>query len=256
MPTPEEHQREAARILLQTIAGRGFALAGSSAIREHGITQRPTADVDLFTANTAPEPFAEAVGAGLDALRANGYQVVVARRAEQFARFAATTPDGYTFDVDLGVDWRAHPPVVFPVGPVLDIEDAVASKVGALYSRGEPRDFLDVDAIRRSGRFTDEVLLEAAANHDPGFDTTMFAQQLMLVDRLGPDDVSEYGLAPEDLAGVQRRLRSWIRELRGDEGSGGGARGGVGRELSDRTHPARDERGARIRYGLDGGLER
>lgn len=256
MPAPEEYQREAARILLQAMAGRGFALAGSGAIREHGITQRPTADVDLFTADTAPEAFAEAVGAGLDALRAKGYQVVVARRGEQFARFAATTPDGYSFDVDLGVDWRAHPPVVLPVGPVLDVEDAVASKVGALYSRGEPRDFLDVDAIRRSEQFTDEMLLEAAANHDPGFDSAMFAQQLMLVERLRPDDVSEYGFTADDLAGVQGRLRAWIRELGGGEGSGGGALGSAGRELSHRTHAARYDRRARIRHGLDSGLER
>ncbi len=256
MPKPEEHQWEAARILLQAMAGRGFALAGSGAIREHGITQRPTSDVDLFTADTAPEAFAEAVGAGLDALRANGYRVEVARRADQFARFAANTPDGYSFDIDMGVDWRSHPPVIFPVGPVLNIEDAVASKVGALYSRGEPRDFLDVDAIRRSGRFTDEELLEAASDHDPGFDAAMFAQQLILVDRLRPDDVSEYGFTAEDLAGVQRRLRAWIRELRGGEGSGGGSLGSVGRELSHRTHPAHYERRRRIRHGLDDGLER
>lgn len=103
--TAEDHQREAARIMLQAMAGRGFALAGSSAIREHGITKGPTADVDLFTADTDPDWFAEAVDAGADALRENGYQVVVARRAEQFARFAATALDGSSFDIDMGVDW-------------------------------------------------------------------------------------------------------------------------------------------------------
>ena len=42
-------QREVARIALDSL--EGFALAGSGAIREHGVIDRPTEDVDLFTAN-------------------------------------------------------------------------------------------------------------------------------------------------------------------------------------------------------------
>lgn len=40
-------QREVARIALAAVDG--FALAGSGAIREHGVIERPTEDVDLFT---------------------------------------------------------------------------------------------------------------------------------------------------------------------------------------------------------------
>ncbi len=50
-------------------------------------------------------------------------------------------------DVDLGIDWRSREPVALEVGPVLAIEDAVGNKVAALYSRGEVRDYLDVDHI-------------------------------------------------------------------------------------------------------------
>lgn len=52
-------QREVARIALAGVDG--FALAGSGAIREHGIIDRPTEDVDLFTASQDEAEFSTAV---------------------------------------------------------------------------------------------------------------------------------------------------------------------------------------------------
>ena len=49
MSEKRDAQREVTRIALSGIAGFGFALAGSGAIREHGVIDRPTEDVDLFT---------------------------------------------------------------------------------------------------------------------------------------------------------------------------------------------------------------
>lgn len=113
-----------------------------------------------------------------------------------------------------------------------------------------PRDFLDVDAIRRSGRFTDEALIESATNHDPGFDREMFTRQLALVDRLRPEDVSEYGYTAEDLDGVRTRLRAWIHDLRGEEGSGGGFPGTFGlRQTEHRVGQSYRSRESRSRRG-------
>jgi len=50
--------------------------------------------------------------------------------------------------------------------PVLSLGDAVGNKVSALYSRGETRDYLDVDAIRSSGYFTDAELVRTAGDRD------------------------------------------------------------------------------------------
>ena len=52
-------QRTVARIALDSV--EGFALAGSGAIREHGVIDRPTEDVDLFTANADEDAFSLAV---------------------------------------------------------------------------------------------------------------------------------------------------------------------------------------------------
>lgn len=45
----QETQRQLIACALEVLADAGFALAGSGAIREHGMTQRPTNDIDLFT---------------------------------------------------------------------------------------------------------------------------------------------------------------------------------------------------------------
>lgn len=64
------------------------------------------------------------------------------------------------------MDWRRDDPVILEVGPVLSVADAVGNKESALYSWGEARDYLDVDAIRASGRFSDAQLMAAAAEGD------------------------------------------------------------------------------------------
>ena len=45
----DELQREVATIALRTAARHGFALAGGNALIAHGVIDRPTDDVDLFS---------------------------------------------------------------------------------------------------------------------------------------------------------------------------------------------------------------
>lgn len=212
MSNDEQMQRDVASIALDSAGSVGFALAGSGAIREHGLTHRPTADIDLFTVMSAQDRFAGAVDEVVDRLRESGYGVEVPRRSESFARLSVTTEDREV-DVDLGIDWRSRDPVALEVGPVLAIEDAVGNKVAALYSRGEARDYLDVDAIRASGRFTDDQLVDLASNADPGFDTDMFAQRLQEAEKIQLREVAVYGVNQSDLAGVIERSSEWARRL-------------------------------------------
>jgi hypothetical protein len=46
----------------------------------------------------------------------------------------------------------------------------------ALFNWWAPRDFLDVDAILASGRYTPQQLLAVAREHNPGFAPAMFAE--------------------------------------------------------------------------------
>lgn len=151
-------------------------LAGSGAIREHGVIDRPTEDIDLFTPSQSIVEFSTAVEYVVANLLEAGYKVEEVRRSEGFARLAVSSHDGTRMDLDMGVDWRDKDPAELEVGPVLSIEDAVGNKVSALYSRCEPRDYLDVDEIRRWGRFTDEDLISDAEKRDSGFEVAIFVQ--------------------------------------------------------------------------------
>ncbi|KQO63515.1 nucleotidyl transferase AbiEii/AbiGii toxin family protein [Curtobacterium sp. Leaf261] len=212
-------QRIVATAALVALAPEPFALAGSGAIREHGLTKRATADVDLFSAETDPVRFAAAVDRFAVQLRGRGFTVSESRRAELFASFEVIVPGADAVEVDLGVDWREHEPVVLGVGPVLALHDAVANKVSALYGRAEARDFIDVDAIRQSGRYDDADLIATAVDRDPGFDVRMFAQQLANVTRIQHSQVREYGVSAADLELLKARLSGWAESLGRSEGA-------------------------------------
>lgn len=134
------------------------------------------------------------------------------------------------------------------VGPVLALPDAIANKVGALYSRAEVRDYLDVDAIRQSGRYTDEQLLDLAVEHDPGFGRPMFADLLARVSDLTEVEVIEYGVGPDQLAAVKQRLGDWSTQLRVDDQTpGDGPAPSTGQEVGPAVRPSGPESDARSR---------
>lgn len=210
-----EQQRRVAQLLLEVIGDAGFALAGASAIREHGLTDRPTHDVDLFAGPAlSTEEFQESLSRSEATLRDHGYQVTRTRSFPFFARFHVMDADGAELEVDFGINWRAHPPVQLTVGAVLSEPDAVAGKLSAVYSRGEVRDFLDLDAIRQSGRYTDGDLIALGREHDDGFDVGMFAAQLSRVMDLLPAEADEYGIDTATFTAVQQRLTNWAVSLR------------------------------------------
>lgn len=60
-------------------------------------------------------------------------------------------------------------------------------------SRAETRDYLDVDAIRRSGRYSDKELLNLARNADAGFDLRTVRPEPDNVERIQPEEVRVYG---------------------------------------------------------------
>ncbi|SEG72462.1 Nucleotidyl transferase AbiEii toxin, Type IV TA system [Thermomonospora echinospora] len=205
----------ATRIGLTATEKYGFALAGGYAIQAHGFLDRISEDVDLFTVNEARDQFGEAVAAATAAYRSAGFDVEVPLSNDGFARLLITTPDGHSVKVELGIDWRAHPPVGLSVGPVLHPDDAVGNKVAALYGRAEVRDFVDVDAVLRSGRYSTGDLLRLAATADPGFEPEMFVHALNALDRLPDQAFGVHGLSPSQIAELRNRFKTWAAEITG-----------------------------------------
>lgn len=103
----QQTQRQLIACALEVLADAGFALAGSGAIREHGMTQRPTNDIDLFTVMQASTRFPHAVDSLIEHLTANNYVVTVERSSSSFAQLSVTPPHGAPLSVDLAIDWRA-----------------------------------------------------------------------------------------------------------------------------------------------------
>lgn len=162
----------------------------------------------------AEDGFGQAIDRIMAALREAGYTLDVRRRLATFAQLTITDTQGRATDLDLGVDWRANPPVRLEVGAVLALDDAVGNKVAALFSRAETRDYLDVDAIRRSGRFTDAELLALGEQADAGFDREQFANTLDAVRRVEPEEVGVYRVTADALAGIKQRMTTWASSLR------------------------------------------
>jgi hypothetical protein len=68
----------------------GFALAGGYAVQAAGLLERPSEDVDLFTAWDRRDEFTAAVTAVVHAYRDDGLTVETERQYDTFARLAVT----------------------------------------------------------------------------------------------------------------------------------------------------------------------
>lgn len=68
----------------------GFALAGGYAVQAAGLLERPSEDVDLFTAWERRQEFTAAVTAVVHAYRDDGLTVETERQYDTFARLAVT----------------------------------------------------------------------------------------------------------------------------------------------------------------------
>lgn len=162
----DELQDRLVRPALGVLDQHGFALAGGYALQAHGLVERMSEDVDLFTDRWDSTEFRRAV----DAYQRAGLEVTVVRQADTFARLQTVDTDSARAgSVDLAADRRSSDPALLSIGPVLAESDAVATKVATVFSRGEARDYLDLAGILASGRSNREQLMAMAADVDPGF---------------------------------------------------------------------------------------
>ncbi|MQY20536.1 nucleotidyl transferase AbiEii/AbiGii toxin family protein [Nocardia macrotermitis] len=207
----DPRQHELARIALHIVGNRGFVLGGGHAVALHGMGSRPSEDVDLFSdIRGTPDAVADDV---ITAFEGAGLSVDVVRRTPDLVQMTVTFADGHAGKVDLGVFWRARSPVILEVGPVLHPDDTVAGKMDALFNRWAPRDYLDIDTILVSTRYTQEQLLTIAAEHNPGFDRSMFAESLSYLRRIPDRDFIPYEVTTDTIAAMRQRFADWEQQL-------------------------------------------
>ncbi|WP_432940987.1 nucleotidyl transferase AbiEii/AbiGii toxin family protein [Kribbella sp. CA-253562] len=204
---------QVARIGLTAVRDQGYALAGGHALAMHGIGSRPSKDVDLFTDQQQTD-FGQTVARLQTAYGEQGYSVNVTRQADEYAQLQLTK-DGRTTQLELGRDYRSRPAVESSIGPVISVQDAVGSKVGTVYQRGEAKDYVDLQAAAQSGRYTHDELLALADEREASpMDRGMFAEQLDFAARIPDRDYAQQGLSPEQIATLKQDMSGWARELR------------------------------------------
>jgi hypothetical protein len=188
-------------------------LGGGFAWLVNGLVQRPTEDVDLFT-DTAGGVTA-AAGEVAQALTAAGYRVVREEgdelfdgMAEDLQEFLVAGPDRALRLTLCRLD-RRRAPVVMELGPVMHLDDLVATKVAALVNRREVRDYIDVAAALE--RYSLDRVLELGHAVDPALDPEDIADAGRYLDRLDDARFALYGLTNNDISTLRERLRDWPR---------------------------------------------
>jgi len=216
--TSEEFQTRVARLALSVAREHGFALGGGHAFIAHGLVSRPTEDVDLFTdAEGAVQQAAQTVAT---ALASAGLTVeLVPETSELGEVFYGFGDDMVEFEVrhdeqvvrlQLVRFDRTRSPVVMDVGLVLHVDDVIGSKVVAMATRAEPRDYIDVAAVL--GSYSPQQLMSLARQADPTLTDEDFADALRRLDRL--DDavfVELYGRTLEQIDEMRGRFVDWPR---------------------------------------------
>ena len=205
--------RDVARIALAVADKHGFVLGGGVAWLVNGLVQRPTEDVDLFT-DTAGGVTA-AAGEVSAALTSAGYRVVREEGDELFAgmaddiqEFLVAAPDRALRLTLCRLD-RHRAPVVMDLGPVMHLDDLVATKVAALVNRREVRDYIDVAAALEI--YPLPHILDLARRADPAIDPEDVADAGRYLDRLDDARFALYGLDAPQIAELRDRLAPWPR---------------------------------------------
>jgi len=211
--TVDSFYADVARISLAVATKHGFVLGGGFAWLVNGLVRRPTEDVDLFT-DTAGGVSA-AAGEVAAALSAAGYRVtreegdeLFAGMAEDLQEFLVAAP-GRELRLTLCRLDRHRAPVVMELGPVMHVDDLVATKVAALVNRREVRDFIDVAAALQ--RYPLARVLELAHAADPALDPDDVADAGRYLDRLDDARFARYGLTAREIAELRERLAPWPR---------------------------------------------
>lgn len=99
-------QQQLARIALDTIGDRGFVLGGGHAVELHGMTNRLSEDIDLFSAQRGGP--GEVGSLVVTAFEHHGHSVTVTRQDADLVQMLVTDSTEQTCKVDLGVFWRAR----------------------------------------------------------------------------------------------------------------------------------------------------
>lgn len=226
--------RDVAKVALAAIrdhygagGSRRYALGGGNALQAHGVTTRPTSDVDLILGfEDGFSKVADLIG---EALTGAGY--VVEPLADGFTwpgdddsdaqaglrEWLVTAPGGNQVQVQAAFFELLAEPVIRDGLRVVALDDAAGWKTHALVNRLALRDICDVAALLTL--YTADQLIRLARERDPGLDDIGYFAEAG--DHL--DDVPDERLQPFLREGwtpamVRQQFTGWPRGANEESG--------------------------------------
>ncbi|MFI5976471.1 nucleotidyl transferase AbiEii/AbiGii toxin family protein [Streptomyces sp. NPDC051452] len=210
MNLPEPHRRLLADVVSATGSHR-LVLAGGYALQAHGLPARPHANLDFATEGSeAMDRIAAAVTA---ALEARGRQVRAGAVSALTAQLTVTDPPtGEPCALALHKEVFWQPPELTEYGPALSLEDAVGTKIRALYDRGASVDLIDARAA--AARFPLPALEELGRRHAHDFfDLPTLQSRLTGTDFYPDRDFTRYGLDEAAISALRAWAQHWSDDI-------------------------------------------
>lgn len=200
-----EFQAEVARVFFALPEAASFLLAGGLALAAHGLTDRPTEDLDAFTSRAGD--VSKAVTAFTHAAAEKQWTVGVVQASDTFVRLLVTGQNELI--VDIALDSPPDlPPTMSILGPTFAPMELAARKLLALFDRAMPRDFADL--FRLVQHWERDELMRMARTIDPGFDTSAFATALRQLDRYRNGDIP---IDATELLALRSYFHAWADDM-------------------------------------------
>ncbi|MFJ5968684.1 hypothetical protein [Streptomyces sp. NPDC093060] len=233
MNIPEPHRR-----LLSDVVSAGspyvLVLAGGYALQAHGLLERPHANLDFATESAeAMDRIAGAVGAALEARARPVRAGAVTALTAQLTVTDPPTGEPCVLVLHKEVFWQ--PAALTEYGPALSLEDAVGTKIRALYDRGAAVDLIDAQAAATRFSLPDLEELGRRHAHDP-FDLPTLQSRLTGTDWYADADFVRYGLTEPQVTALRAWAQHWsddIAERLLEDGASPDTESGVESDLED-----------------------
>ena len=185
-------QKELARTFLEADENKSFVLTGGAALLSHGISNRPTQDLDFFTWQSK-----EVVEQGLEILKSIAkekgwtYQKVVDEL--EFKRYQIIGNEALLVDISRD-SILILPATDSELGQLVSPKELGARKLLALFDRAAARDFVDLKVLL--GIFEISELLDLAKRIDSGFSVEIFVYMLSQLEKYSDQDLIDLGEDP------------------------------------------------------------
>ena len=143
-------------------------------------------------------------------LKEAGLRVTRLRASDTYARLLIES-DSDTTHVDLATDYRMMPALETAEGLILADQELAANKTLALFSRAEPRDYIDFRALAQ--RFSLTELCDLAASKDGGFTPSLLAAALDYIVELRRHTFDLDDASYEELVAFAKSTAQELQEL-------------------------------------------